>query len=201
MLNTLIITHTYIEGNIMQTPHSEEYFKNIINLLLSQQNKLRGGRDPESILTLTLELLSDYLNLKKGRVFLWDSQQEKLVIRYSTGLTQQQINVGKYDISEGITGEVLSDGHAVLVPNVKSEPHFKGKIAALSPQYFQPSAYIAVPISYGNFDLGVLAVECDSQNDGDIEANAIVLKMVAEMFAKMIYQYGLNEFTDYQVAS
>lgn len=182
------------------TTFPAEYYKKVIDTLLSQAELLKTEHDPEKILVQTLELLSHFLNLRKGRIFLWDTQSENLVIRYSHGLTRQQINVGKYQISEGITGEVLESGRAALISNVQENPQYKGKVYSLDPNHEKPSSYIAIPITDNGNDLGVLAVDCTNTNDGDIEAYGIVLKLVADMFAKIIHKYELNEFALHDVA-
>lgn len=185
----------------MSTTFPEAYYKKVINLLLSQSNMLDYTNDPEPVLTSTLELLSHFLSLNNGRVFLWDTQTDKLVIRYSYGLSREQINVGKYEISEGITGEAFGSGRAVLVEDIENEPHFKKKVlAAAAPTKKHAKSYIATPITSGDYDLGILAVDCSNTNDGDIEAYAIVLNLVAEMFAEIIHKYELDDFTLYNAA-
>jgi len=184
----------------MNTTFPDEYYKKVINVLLSQADSLETKKDPEKTMTLTLELLSHFLNLNNGRIFLWDTESENLVIRYSYGLSKQQINVGKYQISEGITGEVLETGRPALVNNIGDEPIYKGKVTSAGPSTYKPSSYIAIPISDDGCDLGVLAVDCYNTADGDMEAYGLVLKLVAEMLGKIIHTYELNEFNLYNAA-
>ena len=184
----------------MTATFPDVYYKKVIDLLLSQSTAEEIKDDPEKMLTSTLALLSHFLNLNRGRIFLWDTQTSRLEIAYSHGLSPEQINLGKYEISEGITGEVLDSGRAILVENVSSDYRYLGKLSSLMPPDKRLKSYIAVPIKYEDIDLGVLAVECNSSNDGDMEANALVLKLVVEEFAKVIYKYNLNDFAVYEAA-
>ena len=184
----------------MTNTFPETYYKRVINLLMSQSDSLEKLNDPEPVLNSTLELLSHFLNLRNGRVFLWDTQTEKLVIRYSYGLSQQQINVGKYEISEGVTGEAFGSGRAVLVEDIHREPHFKHKVTSVSSREMKSSSYIAIPITADGYDFGILAVDCNNVNDGDIEAFALVLSLVAKMFGEIIHKYELDEFAFYNAA-
>ena len=184
----------------MTTTFPEAYYKKVINLLLSQSEMLDYTNDPEPVLTSTLELLSHFLNLNNGRVFLWDTQTSKLVIRYSHGLSKQQINAGKYEISEGVTGEAFGSGRAVLVENIEDEPHFMKKVLSAGSKEKHAKSYIAIPITGDGYDFGILAVDCNNTVDGDIEAYALVLNLVADMFAKIIHKYELNDFALYNAA-
>lgn len=184
----------------MTATFPDTYYKKVIDLLFSQFEESEIENDPELVLTSTLELLSHFLNLNKGRVFLWDSYSMQLEIGYSHGLSAEQIHVGKYEISEGITGEALGTGHAILVENVMDEPLYLGKLSSIVSEDKRSRSYIAVPIKYENEDLGVLAVECNTSNDGDLEANALVMQLIAEEFGKIIYRYNLNDFGIYQAA-
>jgi len=186
--------------NAMANTFPETYYKRVINLLLSQSSNLDEFKDPEPVLNGTLELLSHFLNLRNGRVFLWDTQSSKLVIRYSYGLTRQQVGVGKYEISEGVTGEAFGSGRAVLVKNVDNAPHFKRKVSSISSNGTRSSSYIAVPITADGCDFGILAVDCNNTYDGDIEAYALVLSLVAKMFGEIIHKYELDDFALYNAA-
>lgn len=184
----------------MTATFPDTYYRRVLKLLLSQFSEPEIEKDPEKVLNGTLELLSHFLNLNKGRVYLWDSYSMQLEIAYSHGLSPEQIHVGKYEISEGITGEAMSLGKAILVENVIDEPLYLGKLSSIVPEDKRSRSYIAVPIKHEGDDLGVLAVEFNSSNDGDMEANALVLQLVAEEFSKIIHRYELNEFGIYQAA-
>lgn len=184
----------------MTNTYPETYYKRVICLLMAQSDNLENIDDPEPVLNGTLELLSHFLNLRNGRVFLWDTQSSKLVIRYSHGLSQQQINIGKYEISEGVTGEAFGSGRAVLVKDIDKEPHFKRKVTAVSAKANKSSSYIAIPITADGYDFGILAVDCNNVNDGDIEAFALVLSLVAKMFGEIIHKFELDDFALYNAA-
>jgi GAF domain-containing protein len=184
----------------MTTTYSESYCKNVIDSLLSQASPSVVEKDPEHILETTLGLLSYFLNLNNGRIFLWDTRTEKLTIRYSHNLTKPQIFAGKYEIDEGITGEVLATRRAALIENVENNPTYKGKVSSISPEPKSEDAYIAVPITFEDYDLGVLAVDCNNTKDGDIEAFGIILKLVADMFANIIHKYELCDLAFSDVA-
>jgi len=182
------------------TTFPQTYHEKVTELLLSQPEALTKVKDPEKIITSTLELLSHFLKLNNGRVFLWDSQSSHLTIRYSHGLSLQQINAGKYEISEGVTGKAFGSRHAFVIKNTDYEPLFKGKVSFTKDSAKLHNSYIAVPITADGYDLGILAVDCNNTLDGDIEAYALILEKVASMLGKIIHHYELDEFNSSYVA-
>ncbi len=184
----------------MNATYSKAYYENVSRLLLSRATKSISQKDPEQVLTATLEMVSHFLNMNKGRIFLWDTQTAKLVIRYSHGLTAEQIHVGKYEISEGITGEALGSGNTLVIENVKTDPRYTGKVSSSIPKEKWSKSYIAVPISDAGHDLGVLAVEYNCNNDEDVKQSTLILNKIAAMMAKIIHKYELNDFSVYQAA-
>ena len=54
-----------------------------------------------------LRLMSEMVGLNRGRVLLPDEATGGLRIRYSYGLTQDQVDKGLYSPGEGITGKVM----------------------------------------------------------------------------------------------
>ncbi len=172
----------------------DTFYNRVLEVLLSNIDSIEKSENPESILTNTLELLAHFLQLQKGRILLWDTNTSQLVVKYSYGLTDVDISKAKYEICEGITGNILDTGQPVLINNISEDANFLGKIthAELNSS---PISYIAVPICYQNSILGVLAVECKHQEDGDMEENSQALKLVAEMFANIIHTYSLGDFS------
>ena len=170
----------------MDRKFPESYYTRVIELILAQKEELNKGVSPEVVLTDTLKMLSQYLHLNRGRIFLWDESLQGFAIKYSNGLSKGEICNGKYDVCEGITGEVFDTGKSSIVHDIMYEHNYLGKV---TPRRFNEGkgvSYIAVPIKYGNYLYGVLAVETIPHYDGDLEANALVLNLVAEMFGDII---------------
>ena len=172
----------------------DTFYNRVLEVLLSNIDNIEEDENPESILTNTLELLAHFLQLHKGRILLWDTNTSHLVVKYSYGLSHADINNAKYEVCEGITGNILDTGKPVFINDISEEPGFLSKITHKELDS-SPLSYIAVPICYQNMIMGVLAVECKHQEDGDMEENSHALKLVAEMFAKIIHTYSLCDFS------
>ena len=178
----------------MHKKFPESYYKRVITELLSQSEQLKSSANPELVLEDTLKMLSQLLHLNRGRILLWDESLESLKIKYSYKLSREEVNKGKYAICEGITGQVFDSGKAALISNVMTESNYLGKVTPRHLSDQQPLSYIAVPIAYEGNLYGVLAVESITHYDGDVEANGLVLQLVAEMLANIIHTYSLCDF-------
>ena len=178
----------------MRNKFPESYYKRAIKELLSQDELLSASKNPEFILENTLKMLSELLHLNRGRIYLWSDTAQNLRIRYAYKLSRTEMIKGKYEICEGITGQVFESGKAALISDIKLSPEYVGKVTPRQLHQKKPISYIAVPISHENNPLGVLAVETITHYDGDAEANALVLKLVADMLSKIIHDYELCEY-------
>ena len=71
-----------------------------------------------------LRLMSEMVGLNRGRVLLPDEATGGLRIRYSYGLTQDQVDKGLYSPGEGITGKVMQSKQVAVIQNVDDEQNF-----------------------------------------------------------------------------
>jgi len=181
----------------MSKKFPETYYKRVIKELLSQDELLSTSKNPELILEDTLKMLSELLHLNRGRIYLWSDINQNLRIKYAHKLSRTEMIKGKYEICEGITGQVFETGIAALIPDIRLAPEYIGKVTPRQLNQEKPISYIAVPISHENNLLGVLAVETIIHYDGDAEANALILRLVADMFSKIIHDYELCDY-DYK---
>jgi Transcriptional regulator containing GAF, AAA-type ATPase, and DNA binding domains len=76
-------------------------------------------------LNTALKLLSDYLDMQRGTVTLYDKTAGELRIVSAFGLTPEQMARGRYKVGEGIVGRVFETGEPIIVPNIGKEPFFE----------------------------------------------------------------------------
>ena len=146
--------------------------------------------DPAVSIGEVLELLSERLRLKKGRVIQTDPADGMLRITYSHGLSHQEIANGVYAMGEGITGRVMASGEIALVPDVNKEPSYIGRISSLETTRIFP-AYIAVPIVQNDACIGVLAAQRESLNPPQSAGDIYVLQITAAMIGQILRIHAL----------
>ena len=116
-----------------------------------------SGISPSESIEGLVEILVKIAGLEKVRVLIPDNE-DTLLIKYHYGLTQEELVRASYKYGEGITGKVALTKNIVVVPDVKDEPRFIGKITDISIFNKTKISYIAIPILLSNHKTGVLAV-------------------------------------------
>ena len=146
--------------------------------------------DPGDSIEAILKLLAERLQLKKGRVIQADQTQGPLRITYSYGLSEQEISHGVYALGEGVTGRVMTSGEIALIPDVRNEPTYVGRVSSIDSARVLP-AYIAVPILQNDACIGVLAVQRETLDPPQSAGDVYVLQITAAMIGQILRIHAL----------
>lgn len=114
--------------------------------------------DLDRTLEVVLGILSEYLAMNRATITLLEEDEERLRIRVSHGLSQEEKGRGIYGLGEGITGLIFSTGEPVAVPDISREPLFLNKTGAREIAKGTIS-FIGVPIMLHGAPVGVLSVD------------------------------------------
>jgi Nif-specific regulatory protein len=160
--------------------------------VLHEAAKLIGhSGTPEIAITGTLRLMSQMLGLNRGRVLLPSTADGLLRIRYSYGLTDTERKRGLYSFEEGITGKVMQSGQQAVVQDVDQEPGFLFRAVDRATLPDGVVSYLAVPIMDGNLTVGVLAAHRLRMRPRAINADLVILRILATFIAQIIKINGL----------
>jgi Nif-specific regulatory protein len=104
-------------------------------------------------------ILHKLLGLNRGTLVLRDTDGVGYSIWAAYGLTDSEIERGRYQVGEGVTGKVLSTGQPVVVPDIGKEPLFLNRTKARSQIAKGQVAFLSVPVKVQGEILGVLSVD------------------------------------------
>src|SRR6476646_6610545 len=94
-----------------------------------------------------MQLISDKLDMRRGQLVLLDDSSGRLRTEAALGLTQDEIERGKYALGEGITGNVVATGRPRIVVDVRKEPDFLNRTGRFNPSADEGQiSFICVPI-------------------------------------------------------
>ncbi|MGM0571763.1 MAG: sigma 54-interacting transcriptional regulator [Pseudomonadota bacterium] len=141
---------------------------------------------PGLAITGTLRLMSQMLGLNRGRVLLPSDEDGLLAIRYSYGLTDEERKRGLYSFEEGVTGKVMKTGQQAVVQDVDQEPGFLFRTVDRATLPEGIVSYLAVPIMEGNLTVGVLAAHRLRMRPRAINADLVILRILATFIAQII---------------
>mgnify|MGYP001772734958 FL=1 len=134
-----------------------------------------------------MEILSDYLDMRRGTITLLDKETEELRIEVAYGLTPEQIARGRYKIGEGIVGRVVERGEPMVVPDIGKEPLFLNRTGARIEK--DKISFLCVPIKFKDEILGVLSVDRIFDETIAFEEDLRVLEIVATLIAQALKLY------------
>ena len=135
-----------------------------------------------------LRLLSQLYGLNCGRVSLPDAPTSTLQVRYSYGLSPDDLKAGRFNLNfnEGVTGYVMRTGSIGLVPDVNKEPLFLRRITELSHHSGGRMAFIAVPILETGTPIGVLSVQREGLHERPFDNDISLLRVAAAMIGQLL---------------
>ena len=110
----------------------------------------------ESFLRDVVGLVADHMKADVCSIYLYDEQEQKLVLRATKGLEEASVGSVFLEPGEGITGAALKELRPILEEQGATNPHFK-HIPGMGEEPFQ--AFLAVPIRQGLSRIGVLVLQ------------------------------------------
>ena len=171
-----------ITSNLMKSEDTEPDLA-----VIHEAAKLIGSAESPTIaITSILRLISQMLGLNRGRVLLPSVTNDKLTIRYSYGLLDEEQLRGVYSLNDGITGKVMQSGRQAVIQNIDDEPDFLYRAVSRSTLPKDVVSFLAVPIFDGKVAIGVLGVHRLRKRRRSFNADLIVLKIISTFIAQII---------------
>jgi len=144
----------------------------------------------ESILTNSKQLL----NSERASLLVFDENANELILKAAAGLGTGAESIGNVRIGEGVAGEVLESGKALMVQDIEAE----GLKPAPKDRQYKTKSFISYPITIGGRKIGVLNVT-DKSGGGkydavDLSLLEIIGPQVALAMERAEWQERATEF-------
>ena len=147
---------------------------------------LSSGLDLHAVFDQTMRVLADRLGMERGSMVLLDSATGKLQIEAALGLTANEIQRGRYDIGEGITGQVVATGKPRVVADISKEIQFLNRTGARVPVPGRVTSFICVPILIESKACGALSVDKQFVDVETLGNDQRFLEIIAAFIAQAI---------------
>ncbi len=125
-------------------------------------------------------------------IYLYDEDQEEVVLRATQGLNPEAIGQVRLKIGEGITGAALKELRPICEGHGSRNPHFKFIPGTEEEKY---EAFLAVPILRGLERVGVMVVQDPEPNyfdDKDVRALRAIAAQLANTIVNADLLIGLH---------
>lgn len=134
-----------------------------------------------------LEILAKELSMRRGTLTLLDPDTRELVIHTAHGLTQEEIDRGRFKIGEGVTGRVFEQGEPMLIPDLGREPLFLNRTRSRGDLNKQRLAFICIPVKIQGETIGVLSTDRLFSNDSvSLDEDLRVLSVVSSLIGQAV---------------
>lgn len=155
--------------------------------LMRQFARVMGkSLNPDVVIREMLHLLSEWLGLNRGRVLLPDATRHTLNIRYAYGLTQAEMQRGRFSIGEGVTGKVFQTGQLCVIQDIDREPEYLGRTVLRQDLPEETVAFIALPVQQDNATIGVIAVHRLRSRQRALNDDLEILKTAATLIGQVL---------------
>ena len=158
-----------------------------IHLLEDICSVITGSRDPRKTLDTIVELVAERFSIDVCSVYIFDAEQNYLVLTATVGLNRAAIGSVRMHISEGLSGLVLETKAPVFVRNPSTHPRYK---------YFKESGeeiyrtFLGLPLIYHQRNLGVLVIQTVEES-AISEADVPVFSAITSQVAATVAYSGL----------
>lgn len=143
------------------------------------------SRDLDATLDVLLKILAEEMGMTRGMINLYDSQAGRIYIHRSLGLSEDEEARGVYAMGEGITGQVVERGEAIVVPRIGDEKGFLDRTESHQSTDAELS-FLCVPIARGQRLLGTISSERLYESQALIEQDVEMLTTIACLIAPVV---------------
>lgn len=160
-------------------------------ILSSISSVLSQSFDINDTIGRIFEIL-DAMGLHRGTLSLKDPISQAISIRRAFGLTPDQVKRGKYEIGEGVIGQVIKSGEIAVISNTQTHPKFLNRTGARDAM--QATSFICVPIRVGTEVIGTLSADRDHPaTQDDLSQDVRLLTFISIMISQELSLKQLME--------
>jgi len=151
--------------------------------LLEISQALSGTLNLKSSVQRLLGILVRHHGVVRGMVTLL--RDGELHVEATEGF-DDRARIVRYQLGEGITGQVVESNRPVVVPRVSQEPALLNRAARRRDASRQELSFICVPIMLNRAAAGALAVDLRYRPDRDFDSSVKFFGIVASMISQAV---------------
>jgi Nif-specific regulatory protein len=159
--------------------------KDDLSLLYQISEVVAKCSDLEEAATHVIEVMAMRFGIRQAFLTVLNRNSSKIGIEVAYGLTKEQQERGEYKIGEGIIGEVVRTGNAVIIPHISDEPRYLNKTRSTS-KSDDDDSFICVPVKAKNEIIGTLSVKLRYYSNRSFQYEMQMLTIMASMFARLV---------------
>lgn len=173
---------------VSQLNSEAAYWRTQEMLVLQQVTSLASKQlDTGIVFREILHLMSELLGLNRGRIVLLEDNKKFGSIKHAYGLTQEEVERGRYALGEGITGRVLQMGQTIIVQNIDEDQSFLGRTVKREHLPQDIISFYAIPIQVNYITVGVLACHRIRMRRRMMSDDLSILKILTTIISQILH--------------
>ena len=145
--------------------------------------------DPVNTYDSIVNSSKELLRSERASLMVLDENTNELILKAASGLSIDAASVGPVRIGEGVAGEVVETGKAVMVSDLR----VAGRKAAPADRRYKTNSFICYPITIGGRKIGVLNVTDKSGGGTYDEVDLSLLEIIGPQVAVALEKAGWQE--------
>ena len=129
-----------------------------VSLLAKISQILGSGLDLEELFDRVMTAVADNLDIQRAALVIRGPSDQDLRIVAAIGLSDEEKARGRYEMGEGVTGQVVATGEARFLEDVANEPVFLDRTGGFgSSKSNDQTSFLCVPIFSGERIVGAIS--------------------------------------------
>ncbi|MDR0362423.1 MAG: sigma 54-interacting transcriptional regulator [Planctomycetota bacterium] len=130
-----------------------------------------------------LRLVRESLGMRRASLALLDQETGEVVIDAASGLTGDQVSLGRYRLGEGVTGRVAATGGPAVVTHIANCREYLNRTGGF---LGEDGSFVCVPVTLGDEILGTISADCAPREEARLWEDARFLAVIATLMAQGI---------------
>jgi Nif-specific regulatory protein len=160
-----------------------------LSLLFDISYTLESSLELRDVIRPVLLKMADVFGLKRGTITILNRDHGEVTISEAIGLPVGQDKESYLKVCEKLLRQVVASGQALVVPDIVKEPAFEDRGARhlAEAENLQPTAFICVPIKYGEEVVGTLSIERLLNKHVRLSSDRRLLSLIANVVAQTVH--------------
>jgi Nif-specific regulatory protein len=155
-------------------------------LLFEISQTLDRDMDLRDVVGPVLEAIAKNMGMLRGILTLLNRESGEILIEAAHGLSESQMERGRYRPGEGVIGKVVRTGRPAVVPHISDEPLFLDRTGARKGLEKKDISFICVPIKLEDEVIGTLSADRLFEEGVSFAEDVRLLSIIASMIAQAV---------------
>ncbi len=160
-----------------------------LRLLFEISQALNRNLDLGTALRPVLERMATFMGLIRATVTILNRESKSIQIEIASGLSNKELERGRYRLGEGITGTVVATGEPAIVKKVSQDPRFLDRTQARRREIkerHKELSFVCVPIRINDEVIGAISADREFREDISLSDDMRLLSLVASLISQAV---------------